>query len=463
MTEGLMVGAVAYDPKVVPIWEGIREYFRGAPVEMDFVLFSNYEAQVEALLAGKIDVAWNTNLAYVRVHHATAGECRVARDARYRRRVLHVARRPARRPRLDGGPARQDPGGRQRGFGAGDDHADPLPHARGSRASRRCPAGALRLRCRQARRHGPQRARRPRGGARRTSRRRRGGRRELGRLRPRRRGAARRGGAVLDLPAVLALQLHRDADPGSSRPRMPGPPTCERWIGRTRTIGGSSSSRGSASGSVRSSTGIATCSPPSRSRGSRWRGDRSRARRDLRRRGSRSRRRSGVRVGRVAVRRGRRRHDRDPQQERGARPRVAGVGARHRQRPGRARARGRRCDLSHPPRGTRRAAVPRPARARRRGTRSSRRIRHPRLAPRDGGRDPGPRGPGHRLRAPRSRGGARRPALPVHAHRARPRVGDQRRIALRPGDRAAVGREHGHPVGRVAPTCRTTWSGPSRR
>ena len=77
MTEGLMVGAVAYDPKVVPIWEGIREYFRGAPVEMDFVLFSNYEAQVEALLAGKIDVAWNTNLAYVRVHHATAGECRV--------------------------------------------------------------------------------------------------------------------------------------------------------------------------------------------------------------------------------------------------------------------------------------------------------------------------------------------------------------------------------------------------
>jgi ABC-type phosphate/phosphonate transport system substrate-binding protein len=73
----LMVGAVAYDAKVVPIWEGIREYFRGAPVEMDFVLFSNYEAQVEALLAGRIDVAWNTNLAYVRVYRATEGACRV--------------------------------------------------------------------------------------------------------------------------------------------------------------------------------------------------------------------------------------------------------------------------------------------------------------------------------------------------------------------------------------------------
>jgi ABC-type phosphate/phosphonate transport system substrate-binding protein len=73
----LMIGAVAYDPKVVPIWEGIREYFAGAPAEMDFVLFSNYEAQVEALLSGTVDVAWNTNLAYVRVVAATGGKCRV--------------------------------------------------------------------------------------------------------------------------------------------------------------------------------------------------------------------------------------------------------------------------------------------------------------------------------------------------------------------------------------------------
>ena len=71
----LMVGAVAYDPKVVPIWEGIREYFAVSEVSMDFVLFSNYEAQVDALLEGRIDVAWNTNLAYVRVLRATGGGC----------------------------------------------------------------------------------------------------------------------------------------------------------------------------------------------------------------------------------------------------------------------------------------------------------------------------------------------------------------------------------------------------
>jgi ABC-type phosphate/phosphonate transport system substrate-binding protein len=72
-----MVGAVVYDPKVVPIWEGIREYFADAPVGMDFVLFSNYDAQVDELLAGRIDIAWNTNLAYVRTYLATRGHCRV--------------------------------------------------------------------------------------------------------------------------------------------------------------------------------------------------------------------------------------------------------------------------------------------------------------------------------------------------------------------------------------------------
>ena len=87
MSDRSMVGAVAYDQKVVPIWEGIKGYFRGAPVEMDVVWFSNYDAQVDALLAGWIDIAWNTNLAYVRTHHETARGVSRARDARHRRRV----------------------------------------------------------------------------------------------------------------------------------------------------------------------------------------------------------------------------------------------------------------------------------------------------------------------------------------------------------------------------------------
>jgi phosphonate transport system substrate-binding protein len=77
MAKSIVVGAVAYDPKVVTIWELINEFFRARGVPNDYVLFSNYEAQVEALLNGTIDIAWNTNLAYVRVHRQTSGHCRV--------------------------------------------------------------------------------------------------------------------------------------------------------------------------------------------------------------------------------------------------------------------------------------------------------------------------------------------------------------------------------------------------
>ncbi len=76
MSKPLIVGSVAYTPNVVTIWEGIREYFAGGPAEMDFVLFSNYGRQVDALLAGHIDLAWNTNLAWVRTVLQTDGQCR---------------------------------------------------------------------------------------------------------------------------------------------------------------------------------------------------------------------------------------------------------------------------------------------------------------------------------------------------------------------------------------------------
>lgn len=64
----LLLGAVAYDPKVVTIWEGFKAYFARHDLPMDYVLYSNYERQVEALLAGHIHVAWNSPLAWVRAH-----------------------------------------------------------------------------------------------------------------------------------------------------------------------------------------------------------------------------------------------------------------------------------------------------------------------------------------------------------------------------------------------------------
>ena len=50
---GLVLGAVAYDPKVVTIWDGFRRWLRGpSGLDFDYVLYSNYERQVEDLVAG---------------------------------------------------------------------------------------------------------------------------------------------------------------------------------------------------------------------------------------------------------------------------------------------------------------------------------------------------------------------------------------------------------------------------
>ncbi|MFC4766626.1 phosphate/phosphite/phosphonate ABC transporter substrate-binding protein [Effusibacillus consociatus] len=74
--ETILIGAVAYDPKVIAIWDIIRDYYQTNDFPIDYVLFSNYEAQVEALLSGFIDIAWNTNVAYVRIQHLLEGKAK---------------------------------------------------------------------------------------------------------------------------------------------------------------------------------------------------------------------------------------------------------------------------------------------------------------------------------------------------------------------------------------------------
>ncbi|WP_045224588.1 phosphate/phosphite/phosphonate ABC transporter substrate-binding protein [Methyloterricola oryzae] len=66
MTETLVMGAVAYSPQVVTIWEGFKAHFLAQGLDFDYVLFSNYERQVEAQFQGDIHLAWNSPLAWVR-------------------------------------------------------------------------------------------------------------------------------------------------------------------------------------------------------------------------------------------------------------------------------------------------------------------------------------------------------------------------------------------------------------
>ena len=61
----LLLGAVAYDAKVVTIWDGFQQYFRTRGLELDYVLYTNYEAQVAAHLSGHVQIAWNSPLAWL--------------------------------------------------------------------------------------------------------------------------------------------------------------------------------------------------------------------------------------------------------------------------------------------------------------------------------------------------------------------------------------------------------------
>ena len=83
MNRTIWLGAVAYDPKVVSIWEGMRRYFHEeAHLPVEVVLFQSYEAQVSALLAApddpapRIDIGWNTNLAYLQADAWSEHRCR---------------------------------------------------------------------------------------------------------------------------------------------------------------------------------------------------------------------------------------------------------------------------------------------------------------------------------------------------------------------------------------------------
>jgi ABC-type phosphate/phosphonate transport system substrate-binding protein len=75
----LVMGGVAYDPKVVTIWLGFRDWLVRHGLPFDFVLYSNYERQVEDLVDGRIQAAWNSPLAWLRAQRLAAAHGREVR------------------------------------------------------------------------------------------------------------------------------------------------------------------------------------------------------------------------------------------------------------------------------------------------------------------------------------------------------------------------------------------------
>jgi len=69
------VGAVVYHPRVHQIWDSFADWFAAQGFPIEVTTFDRYEDQVDALLDGRLDAAWNTNLAYVQVLERRGGAC----------------------------------------------------------------------------------------------------------------------------------------------------------------------------------------------------------------------------------------------------------------------------------------------------------------------------------------------------------------------------------------------------
>jgi phosphonate transport system substrate-binding protein len=78
-SDTLLLGAVAYDPKVVTIWDGFAQYFGARGLSFDYLLYSNYERQVEGHFAGQYHVAWNSPLAWIEAVRVAAARGRRVR------------------------------------------------------------------------------------------------------------------------------------------------------------------------------------------------------------------------------------------------------------------------------------------------------------------------------------------------------------------------------------------------
>lgn len=73
----LKIGAVIYAPRVTVIWEMIEEFFKENGAEIEGVFFKDYKLQVDALMNGEIDGAWNSPLAHLDAHLRSDGKDKI--------------------------------------------------------------------------------------------------------------------------------------------------------------------------------------------------------------------------------------------------------------------------------------------------------------------------------------------------------------------------------------------------
>jgi ABC-type phosphate/phosphonate transport system substrate-binding protein len=124
------------------IWDIIKDFFLGEECAIDYVFYSNYSLLVDALLAGHVEIAWNSPLAWLDAARRTGGRCRaIAMRNTDRDRRSHLI------VRKEGGIARLDDlRGRTLATGAKDSPQATLLPLDMLRKAGLDPAGAVRVR-----------------------------------------------------------------------------------------------------------------------------------------------------------------------------------------------------------------------------------------------------------------------------------------------------------------------------
>ncbi len=88
------IGAVAYAPAAVTIFQGLTRYLSKHGLPSDYVLYSNYDSLTAALARHEVDIAWNTPLAHAQFHvqNHCSSQALVMRDVDVGVRSTLVAR-----------------------------------------------------------------------------------------------------------------------------------------------------------------------------------------------------------------------------------------------------------------------------------------------------------------------------------------------------------------------------------
>src|SRR5215467_3482434 len=72
----LRIGGTA-SPGHIAVFRGLKTHFQQQGIALDWVLYSDYDALVEAFVTREIDLAWNAPLAYVKIKRRLQDPCQV--------------------------------------------------------------------------------------------------------------------------------------------------------------------------------------------------------------------------------------------------------------------------------------------------------------------------------------------------------------------------------------------------